>query len=168
MCSKHSVQWRSNIDEVVIFGAHTSNSLALSLPLSLCPSLPHSHTHSLTLPHLNSTQCNSTQLNSTQSVHLSPTDLVVHSFLCSKFARSLNYSHLHVITQSFTHSPHLFKYSHIIQLFIHSPNDLFIKANIFLIHCDYVYYRWCLIDKCLASVRPPHHCLLWGEPPVSD
>ena len=41
-------------------------------------------------------------------------------------------------------------------------------ASTFFIHCDYVYYRWRLIDKCLASVRPLHHCLLWGEPPVSD
>ena len=52
--SKHSVQWRPNIDEVVIFGAHTSKLLVSSLALSL--SLTH-----LTSPQFNAT---STQHNS--------------------------------------------------------------------------------------------------------
>ena len=119
MCSKHSVQWRSNIDEVVIFGAHTSNSLALSLPLYPPPSLPPSLTH-LTSPQRNSTtqslihtllhyliHChNSThpRLLTWMFTHFITHPLTyssTHSF-AQKFARSLNYSHLHVITQSFT------------------------------------------------------------------
>ena len=60
----HSVQWRPNIDEVVIFGDHTSKSLARSL----------SPSHSLTSPHLTSIQrnVNVTQLNQSfnQIIHL--------------------------------------------------------------------------------------------------
>ena len=185
---------------MVIFGDHTSKSLARSF----------SPSHSLTSPHLISTQ---RQRNATQSIiqsdyslihkhidlglnslihtllhflihshnfthplpllivhafHHSPTDLLVPSSPRSK---------IHSLTQLFTPSRnnpiihsllYSFKYSRIIHFSIHSPNNKFIKVNIFFIHCDYVYYRWRLIDKCLASVRPPHHCLLWGEPPISD
>ena len=60
-CVVSTVQWRPNIDEVVIFGDHTSKSLARSLPL----------THS---PHLTSIQrnVNATQLNQSfnQIIHL--------------------------------------------------------------------------------------------------
>ena len=62
MCSKHSGQWRPNIDEVVIFGAHTSKSLVSSLALSL------------SLTHLTSIQrnVNATQLNQSfnEIIHL--------------------------------------------------------------------------------------------------
>ena len=36
-CVVSTVQWRPNIDEVVIFGDHTSKSLARSLPLTHSP-----------------------------------------------------------------------------------------------------------------------------------
>ena len=180
---------------MVIFGDHTSKSLAHSL----------SPSHSLTSPHLISTQRQRNSINHSiwlftysltywfrsslinshtssfshnfthplphlivHAFHHTPTDLLVHSSTRSK---------IHSLTQLFTPSrnnpiihslPYSFKYSRIMHFSIHSPNNKFIKANIFFIHCDYVYYRWRLIDKCLASVHPPQHCLLWGEPPVSD
>ena len=158
---------------MVIFGAHTSNSLARSLARSLPRSVPLSSSlpPSLTSPQLNSTQRNTTHHTSAahlivHAFHHSPTYLLVHSFLRSKI-RSLTQLFTLSRNDPIIHSfPHSFKYSRIIQLFIHSPNT--IKANIFFIHCYYVYYRWRLIDKYLAAVLPPHHCLLWGEPPVSD
>ena len=62
LCSKHSAKWRPNIDEVVIFGDHTSKSLARSLALPL------------SLTHLTSIQrnVNATQLNQSfnQIIHL--------------------------------------------------------------------------------------------------
>ena len=155
LCSKHSVQWRPNMDEVVIFGARTSHSLARSLsPPSASP---------LPSPHLTSTQLNAIHLN--QSInqsdyshihsrinlglhslihtllhslihshnftpplpHLivpafqySPTDSPIHSF-AQKFARSQLFTPSR--NNPIIHSlPHSFKYSHIIQLFLHSPN----------------------------------------------
>ena len=128
-----------------------------SLIHTLLHSLIHSHNFTHPLPHL-----------IVHAFHHSPTDLLVHSSPRPK---------IHSLTQLFIPSrnnpiihslPYSFKYARIIHFSIHSPNNKLIKANIFFIHCDYVYYKWRLIDKCLASVRPPQHCLLWGEPPVSD
>ena len=155
---------------MIIFGDHTSKSLACSLALSL----PLTH---VTSPQFNAT---STQRNSiNHSIRLFAYSLTYwfRSSRISSLTHSSPRSKIHSLTQLFTPSrnnpiihslPYSFKYSRIIHFSIHSPNNKFIKANIFFIHCDHVYYIWRLIDKCLASVRPPHHCLLWGEPPVSD
>ena len=146
----YSIQFQAKETSNIDLGLH-------SLIHTLLHSLIHSHNFTHPLPHL-----------IVHAFHHSPTDLLVHSSPRSK---------IHSLTQLFTPSrnnpiihslPYSFKYSRIIHFSIHSPNKKFIKANIFFIHCDYVYYRWRLIDKCLASVRPPHRCLLWGEPPVSD
>ena len=92
---------------------HSRIELGLhSLIHILLHSLIHSHNFTHPLAHL-----------IVHAFHHSPSDLLVHSFLRSKI-RSL--------TQSFTPSrnnpiipslPYSFKDSHIIQLFIHSPNN---------------------------------------------
>ena len=132
-CSKQSVQWRPNIDEVVIFGAHTSHSLAHSLPPP-SPSVPFSP--SLTSPNPNSTRRNSINQSINQSDYLhihSRINLGLHSLihtLLHSLIHSHNFTHplAHLIVHAprnnaIIHSlPHSFNYSHIIQLFLHSPN----------------------------------------------
>ena len=132
LCSKHSVQWRPNVDEVVIFGAHTHTPLAASLPPSINQSTDrpinqptnqpinqpdYSHIHwciNLGFHSLIHTRLHSL-IHSHNFTHWLA-HLIVHAFhhlltyspthsFAQKFARSLNYSHLRVITQSFTHSP---------------------------------------------------------------
>ena len=101
------------IEVVVIFGAHTSKSLARSLPPSGPLSLPdYSHIHSRINLGLHSFTPIIAHIRLfiwlfALFITHPLTYSSVHSF-AQKFALSLNYSHLHVITQSYTYSPHSF------------------------------------------------------------
>ena len=129
LCNTHSVQWRPNIEVVVTFVAHTSNSLARSLPPSVPLSLLdyshihsrinlglHSLIHTLLRSLIHSHNC--THLLAHLIVHAfhhSPIDLLVHSFLRSKIPS---------LTQLFTPSrnnPIIHSLPPLVLVFTHYP-----------------------------------------------